>query len=98
MQDLAGPPRRGLSSRLVAVAHQHGDLSTEVLFIELEGVFAVAAVVEIGVKLHDPSCPIVEWTALFRQSERGSHAASDNGWLTQHRSRSASRCRPQAGA
>jgi hypothetical protein len=59
VEDLPGPVRRGdLSTGLLAVPHQHGDLSAEMVFVECEGVLAVAAVVQIRVELHDrlPLC------------------------------------------
>jgi hypothetical protein len=34
------------------VTHQHGDLAPEVLLVKLERLLAVAAIVEISVKLH----------------------------------------------
>jgi hypothetical protein len=39
--------------RLLAVSHHHRDFSTQMLFVELEGLLAVPAVVQICVKLHE---------------------------------------------
>src|SRR3990172_7363531 len=53
VEDLAVPLSWRLGwCRLLAVAHQHRDLSAEVLLVEAERLLAVAAVIEIGVQLH----------------------------------------------
>jgi hypothetical protein len=50
VENLAVPVRRRLRwRRLLAVSHQHRDLSAEMLFVETEGLLAVASVIEIGV-------------------------------------------------
>src|SRR6185312_9542635 len=45
VKHLAGPTRRALAAWLFTVSHQHGDLSTEMFFVELERLFAIAAVI-----------------------------------------------------
>ena len=39
--------------RLLAVMHQHRDLPAEMLLVEFERLLAVAAVVQVGLELHD---------------------------------------------
>jgi hypothetical protein len=54
MKDLAVPARGELArTGLLAVPHQHRDLSAQVLFVKMERLFTIAAVVQLGVELHD---------------------------------------------